>query len=226
MNQQYHALRPVANHPAVLIYGDEKKSRPNTPTPSDDANNKGTTVPEGNQPHVAPEKYAWTCDKCQVAKFRTFEEAVEHEEKCDVNSRVRTKTNAEEDWWKAFAERAEKGGLDLKGIEHGGKIVLLLQILAHCDLIGDKVVVFSQSLATLSYIEEVLNHPDWMGFKFFMPDNVRKQKLGGWRKNQEYLRIDGSVDAKERGDLIDTFHADDSITESQRSKLFLISTKA
>ena len=60
-------------------------------------------------------------------------------------------------------------------------------------------------------------------FKFYLPDNIRKQKLGGWRRNQEYLRIDGSVDAKERGDLIDTFH---STAENQKSKLFLLSTNA
>ena len=51
--------------------------------------------------------------------------------------------------------------------------------------------MFSQSLTTLSYIEEILNSPDWGGFKLFLPDNIRKQKLGGWRRNQEYLRIDG-----------------------------------
>jgi hypothetical protein len=110
-----------------------------------------------------------------------------------VESKIPTQKgdSENEEWWISFAERAEKSDLDIKAIEHGGKIVLLLQIIAHCDRIGDKVVVFSQSLPTLSYIEEILNSPDWGGFKFFLPDNIRKQKLGGWRRNQEYLRIDG-----------------------------------
>ena len=69
--------------------------------------------------------------------------------------------------------------------------MLLLQIIAHCDAIGDKVVVFSQSLPTLSYIEEILNSPDWGGFNFFSPNMEQKRKLGGWRRNQDYLRIDG-----------------------------------
>lgn len=89
-------------------------------------------------------------------------------------------------------------------------------------MIGDKVVVFSQSLPTLSYIEQVLQHPTWMGFKLHLPDNTRKLNIGGWKKNEEYLRIDGSVDAKERGDLIDTFHS----SGNQQSKLFLLSTNA
>ena len=101
---------------------------------------------------------------------------------------------------------------------------MLLQIIAHCDLIGDKVVVFSQSLPTLSYIEEILNSPDWGGFKFYMPDDVRKPNIGNWKKDREYLRIDGSVDAKERGDLIDTFHSDTAA--GNQAKLFLISTNA
>ena len=148
---------------------------------------------------------AWICDKCNIAKFRTFEEAEAHEETCDgtynidtnpddvAESKIPSKRgdSENEDWWTSFAERADKSDLDIKAIEHGGKIVLLLQIIAHSDLIGDKVVVFSQSLTTLSYIEEILNSPDWGGFKLFLPDNIRKQKLGGWRRNQEYLRIDG-----------------------------------
>ena len=130
------------------------------------------------QPWVAPSKYACICNKCNVAKFWTLDEAGAHEETCDGNynvdimpydvadSKILTpKGDSEnEEWWTSFAERAEKSDLDIKAIEHGGKIVLLLQIIAHCDRIGDKVVVFSQSLPTLSYIEEILNLPDWGGF--------------------------------------------------------------
>ncbi len=140
---------------------------------------------------------AWICDKCQTAKFRTLDEAEAHEETCDgtfdISQAVNTDKSARgnEDWWASFAERAAKSDLDIRSIEHGGKIVLLLQIIAHCDAIGDKVVVFSQSLPTLSYIEEILNSSDWGGFNFFSPRNNRKQKLGGWRRNRDYLRIDG-----------------------------------
>lgn len=140
---------------------------------------------------------AWICDKCQIARFRTFDEATAHEETCDgtfdVEQTVVTENRARDndDWWISFAERAAKSDLDIRSIEHGGKIVLLLQIIAHCDAIGDKVVVFSQSLPTLSYIEEILNSPDWGGFTFYSTNTVRKQRIGGWRRNQDYLRIDG-----------------------------------
>jgi len=218
-----------------LIQPDDKKEdkeiKPNSPS-----HDGLCEKVKDNQPRVAPDKYAWICDICQKAKFRTLDEAEEHEKTCDgtfdpdsapimtlQQSPDYTKKAPEnEEWWKSFAERAEKSDMDIKAIEHGGKIVLLLQIIAHCDAIGDKVVVFSQSLPTLSFIEEVLNSSNWYGFKLFLPQNTRKQNLGGWRRNQEYLRIDGSVDAKERGDLIDTFHS----AGNQHSKLFLLSTNA
>lgn len=140
---------------------------------------------------------AWICDKCHIARFRTLDEAESHEETCDgtydVDQNVAEVKSARdnEEWWVSFAERAAKSDLDIRSIEHGGKIVLLLQIIAHCDAIGDKVVVFSQSLTTLTYIEEILNSSDWGGFTFFSPTTARKPNFGGWRRNQDYLRIDG-----------------------------------
>ena len=42
--------------------------------------------------------------------------------------------------------------------------------------------------------------------------------------NHLFARIDQSVDAKDRGDLIDTFHSDTAA--GNQSKLFLLSTNA
>ncbi|EED89286.1 hypothetical protein THAPSDRAFT_263996, partial [Thalassiosira pseudonana CCMP1335] len=197
---QYHALRPVSNHPACLFSSDGKDgSRPNSPKGGDVTSQSKDKSDNADKPNVAPEKYAWVCDKSPDED-----------------------TDSGEKWYKSFVDRAEKSEMDIKAIENGGKIIVLLQIIAHCDSIGDKVVVFSQCLKTLSYVEEILQSPNWGGFQPFLPDYNGKQRLGGWEKGKEYLRIDGSVDARERGDLVDTFN-----TEAiAHSKVFLLSTQA
>jgi hypothetical protein len=224
---QYHALRPVSNHPACLFSSDGKDgSRPNSPKGGDVTSQSKDKSDNADKPNVAPEKYAWVCDKCRVARFKTLDEAVTHEDMCDGiggdDQAPDEDTDSGEKWYKSFVDRAEKSEMDIKAIENGGKIIVLLQIIAHCDSIGDKVVVFSQCLKTLSYVEEILQSPNWGGFQPFLPDYNGKQRLGGWEKGKEYLRIDGSVDARERGDLVDTFN-----TEAiAHSKVFLLSTQA
>lgn len=54
-------------------------------------------------------------------------------------------------WWSQFVKDE-----DMVKIEHSGKLVLLMDILRQCELIGDKVLVFSQSLFSLELIEEFL----------------------------------------------------------------------
>ena len=89
------------------------------------------------------------CDKCQKAKFRTLDEAEEHEKTCDgtfdpdsvppmavVQHKGQAKKDSEnEEWWRSFAERAEKSDLNIRAIEHGGKIVMLLQIIGERRLL-------------------------------------------------------------------------------------------
>ena len=41
-------------------------------------------------------------------------------------------------------------------MESSGKMVLLLEVIQQCCYIDERVLVFSQSLSTLSYIEKVI----------------------------------------------------------------------
>lgn len=162
-----------------------------------------------------------------------------------------------EEWW----ERVYRKHPNMGAIQNGGKAMLLLQILAHSESIGklknlivvslnslycplnlvvtkgDKVVVFSQCLKTLDYIESIINTPNWEsklpGLKRF---NKKGDHIGGWKNGSDYLRIDGSVSASERGILINQFNGDKPLAipsaslvdkkVEERAKAFLISSKA
>lgn len=106
-----------------------------------------------------------------------------------------------------------------QSVMHAGKVYLLLQILAHSRSINEKVVVFSQCLRTLDFLEQVLGWDDW-GEHVHNKGNLKcRGSLGRWKRNVDYLRIDGAVNAADRGDLIELF-------ERPQTSLFLISIQA
>ena len=81
-------------------------------------------------------------------------------------------------WWeKVFSKHTNMGD-----VVNGNKIVLLIKILVLADRVNDKVVVFSQNLHTLDFIEKVLQRSDWSGhvpgLKNLSPDKT----LGNWKK--------------------------------------------
>jgi len=59
-------------------------------------------------------------------------------------------------WWHQFLSEND----NLEDIELGSKMTLLMDILKECEMLGDKVLVFSQSLFSLDLIEEFLQKID------------------------------------------------------------------
>lgn len=86
---------------------------------------------------------------------------------------------------------------DTPDIEASNKSKLLLQLLKHCIIVGDKVLVFSQSIATLDFLE-----------------NLVKQKY-------HYFRMDGRTKMSDRPAMIKEFNR-----SGGNYNIFLISTKA
>lgn len=86
---------------------------------------------------------------------------------------------------------------DIQNYVLSNKIVVLLRILEECKKAGDKVLLFSQRISTLDYIENIFQ-----------------------RKRVVYQRLDGSTPMETRQDSIKKFNTD---TESQ---VYLVSTKA
>lgn len=120
------------------------------------------------------------------------------------------------EWWMSMCPKEE-----LNTLEHSGKLMLLFSILAECEAIGDKLLVFSQSLFSLDVIEHFLSMVD---------ENTRipnpSAKLGGfngtWTQGLDYFRLDGSTPIETRNIACNRFNKEDNT----RARLFLISTRA
>ena len=140
----------------------------------------------------------------------------EDEDEENLDQRIMYSKNVFDSWWKPILRKVS----DLKRVEYGAKMLMLLQILAHADKLNEKVVIFSQCLKTLDFIEEVLAHENWTDIVPTMKEITDNEILGNWRRSRDYLRIDGSYSASERGNLVSSFTNNDAL------KAFLISTKA
>ncbi|XP_049285576.1 transcriptional regulator ATRX homolog [Anopheles funestus] len=122
------------------------------------------------------------------------------------------------EWWMQMCPESE-----LDNLEHSGKLVILMEILKECEAIGDKLLVFSQSLYSLDIIEHFLALLDENMQK---NEEDRDEKLSkysaSWSLGLDYFRLDGSTSIDHRNDACKVFN-DESNT---RARLFLISTRA
>jgi SNF2 family DNA or RNA helicase len=127
------------------------------------------------------------------------------------------------DWWR-LAERGpgSKGLPDTEMLLLGNKVVAFLALLALAVNEGDKVLLFSQSVPTLNFIEMCLNQPQW-GAAVGVACDVPGLKFSRWQNQKHFVRITGATPAEERQKLINLFNHKHS---GQNLRLFLISTKA
>ncbi|KAK6137764.1 hypothetical protein DH2020_028492 [Rehmannia glutinosa] len=110
------------------------------------------------------------------------------------------------DWWRDLLQEN-----NYKELDYSGKMVLLLDILTMCSEMGDKALVFSQSLLTLDLIE------------FYLSNLPRPRKNGKcWEKGKDWYRLDGRTESSERQKLVERFNE----PSNKRVKCTLISTRA
>ncbi|XP_055845603.1 transcriptional regulator ATRX homolog isoform X2 [Episyrphus balteatus] len=120
------------------------------------------------------------------------------------------------EWWTQFVE-----DMDLNNINHSPKLVLLMTLLQRCEEIGDKVLVFSQSLQSLDVIEHFLSLIDKKTRGEDVEADVADFK-GLWRPGVDYFRLDGSRTVENRESMCKSFN---NVT-NLKARLFLISTRA
>ena len=158
--------------------------------------------------------------KTRFSKKDEIEEEEEEEEKKSVTSDDGM-SNA---WFASLLKKDEA-----KQIELSGKFILLFAILEECEKLGDKILLFSQSLDTLDLVEEMLkirmeraaeesrNVPE-----IDVESGLMNDATHVWIKHKDYFRLDGSTGSDYRKAWIDVFNDENNY----RARLFLISTKA
>lgn len=126
-------------------------------------------------------------------------------------------------WWKEIGADSTESTEPLSArdlLRLSNKMIIVLSLLARTVLEGEKMIIFSQSLYTLDVIEKFLSLRKWgelVGNNF----ENDAHRFSMWSKNEEYLRIDGSI--SNRQSLIDKFN---DPVKGARTHLMLISTKA
>ncbi|XP_017079930.2 transcriptional regulator ATRX homolog isoform X1 [Drosophila eugracilis] len=138
----------------------------------------------------------------------------------ELNSGLGGGSSAQKDdpseWWKPFVEERE-----LNNVHHSPKLLILLRLLQQCEAIGDKLLVFSQSLQSLDVIEHFLSLVDSNTKNYEFEGDVGDFK-GCWTNGKDYFRLDGSCSVEQREAMCKQFN---NVT-NLRARLFLISTRA
>lgn len=90
-------------------------------------------------------------------------------------------------WWGQFLSEDN----ELDRLENGSKMLILMDILKECEMLGDKVLVFSQSLLSLDLIEDFLARAGQSAAT--AEDSTLMSYLGTWVHGKDYFRMDGST---------------------------------
>jgi RAD54-like protein 2 len=83
--------------------------------------------------------------------------------------------------------------------------------------LGEKTLVYSKCLETLSLIEALLQSSNW---KKQIGSTFPESSIGNWKKNKEYLRIDGGTDSGNRRTFVDKLNSKAEV------RVFIISSVA
>ncbi|TVU30471.1 hypothetical protein EJB05_22097, partial [Eragrostis curvula] len=183
---KYQTLAPVWNHPGLLQMAKEQK---------------------GNlRKEDAVENFLMDESSSDDNAENFLPNGEKLKDRPDQLSKKSNFVNEESNWWEDLLD--ENTYMEAN---YSGKMILLLEILSKCSELGDKVLVFSQSLTTLDLVE------------FYLSKLQIKGKDGKlWKRGKDWYRLDGSTPSSDRQNLVERFND----PENTRVKCTLISTRA
>ncbi|XP_070171889.1 transcriptional regulator ATRX isoform X2 [Polyergus mexicanus] len=150
-------------------------------------------------------------ENTNISKRRTRNNPGEEESEEEIKEESR-----EAEWWSQFVQPEH-----FEDMRVSAKLLLFFGILNECEQIGDKVLLFSQSLYSLTLIEEFLRKIDDQTQNDTSLDTLDNH-TGSWSLGLDYFRLDGQTSAENRNMWCKIFNK----PSNTRARLFLISTRA
>jgi len=104
-------------------------------------------------------------------------------------------------------------------LSNSPKMAVMMELINRSVMLGDRVLVFSQSLPTLSYVEKLLSQSP---LPIPHSDGTVQLSSNKWIKGRNFCRLDGSTGSMERDRLINYFNS----AANTECWVFLLSTRA
>ncbi|XP_076240045.1 uncharacterized protein LOC143182745 [Calliopsis andreniformis] len=219
----FQALQRIWTHPLVLRLNAEKIEKMNERKLScsesegslkDFINDNSDTDTESTASSSASDSDGVKSIKSTVASTRSTRR--NNNTDVDVIPKTEEIEKKEEEWWTQFIEPEH-----FEDMKVSAKLVLLFGILKECEQIGDKVLVFSQSLYSLTLIEQFLEKIDNDTQEGTSSEYIEGHS-GSWSLGLDYFRLDGQTSPENRSIWCKIFNE----PSNSRARLFLISTRA
>ncbi|XP_017875510.1 transcriptional regulator ATRX homolog isoform X2 [Ceratina calcarata] len=221
----FQALQRIWTHPLVLRMNSEKIEKLNEKKLDsesegslkdfiDDSDTEsGKSSSSSSSVYIEDDDAAPNAGKSQN---KTSKRGTRNTPAIDVPEETEEPEKKEEEWWLQFVKPE-----DLEDMRVSAKLMLLFGILKECEQIGDKVLVFSQSLYSLTLIERFLEKIDDSTQNNSTSELIAGH-TGSWSLGLDYFRLDGQTNAENRSAWCKIFNR----PTNTRGRLFLISTRA